>query len=416
MRRASWKALAALLGTMLWGASPAAAQVAAPGGMYPGDPMAVQGAYPGGEVLQNPYDGSSYGGEWYDGAEPVAEPPAAYTPWLEGGYIRAEYLNFSFRAPGDKLLGAPVLGNPEPRQPFTAVDAGGAVIGTARVPDTRPLLLNDNAGVRTALGLDLTYAGTVELGAFFVPRATSSFDVVGLNATNLVGTSTRVNGQIANNIEFYNNSFRAEYRSQFWGADANYIFEGDREGLFQFRPIAGFRYMNLQENLSQRGGFLDTSFLNPVLLISQIDSRTDNRLYGPQFGFKTEINWNWGAIGFENKLGFLANDSEAMVRTFQFRSAIDPEVITSADRLAFSPLYDMTVYARMRVSGNFAVRFGYNFMYLGQIARPADAIDYNDNGPFVPGLGLLGLPAVVAQNSRTDFRAYGINVGGELTW
>ena len=72
------------------------------------------------------------------------------TDRMRTAWFRMEYLNWDMRNPGNTLLGAPVAGIDNPRDPFlvTAIDGTGnlATIGTARVMDMTPVDLKNMQG------------------------------------------------------------------------------------------------------------------------------------------------------------------------------------------------------------------------------------------------------------------------------
>ncbi len=270
------------------------------------------------------YDGSPMSEDcppWWDGAEDYRADDGV-TPLVYAFYARAEYLNWSLSDPGNTLLGAPILGNPDPTKPFTVVDQGNNVIGVATVPTTENMHLRDNSGGRIVLGTEFNYGGTLEVSGFVTEKTRSFTSPVGLGeqvqydrvaipntnpvqflpvfAPRVIGTSTMVNGQIANNVELYNQSYTATYFSQLWGADANYYFDTDRDGLLQFQPSVGFKYVGLREKLLQRGTFRDATFNPAIDTNSEIDSLTRNNLFGPSAGFKTELVGKYLVFGFDN--------------------------------------------------------------------------------------------------------------------
>ena len=372
----------------------------------------------------DPFDSGAQ--PWYAGAEEVGPSPGlnAYN-WIDGVYFRGEYLNWTVSNPGDVLLGAPVLGNPDPRKPFVALDAGNNPLGVVQVPSTRDMTLHDLNGGRITLGAEFTYAGAMEVSGFMLERTTSTIQPVGLGINTpaetpqgilslprLSGTSTLVNGAIANNVETYNTFYQATYESQIWGVDASYYIDHDRDGFFQFQPSVGFRYIGLREKLLQRGTFRDITFADPIDTNTEIDSTTSNNLFGPQGGFRSELVTKYVVIGFENKIAFTANNMQAGVRSFHFRSNVDPEVITNEDKVGFSPMVDLGVYSRVNLTQNFSLRLGYNLMWIGRVTRPEDNVIYNDNGPYVPPFS-FNLPDVVTNLTRHDIKVYGFNIGGE---
>lgn len=409
MTRACCCALAVLIGVGI-GSGVAKAQ-GVPQVYGNGPPPLNSVPYPVGSGAAGPYgeycppDGMGYAAGAAGGA--AAAQGLGRQVIFDGVYFRAEYLHWDTQSPGNVLLGAPILGNSDPSVPFIVLDAGGAPLGSAIVPSTRPFQLDGNNGFRGTLGADFINGGTMELGAFVLNPTTSSFTYGNLIPQNqLVGTSTLVDGLLSNNIEFYNDTYQATYRSQLWGAEGNFLFDFDRTGLIEFRPLLGFRYISLDEKLHQRGVFTDQ--ILTLSTVTDIVSTTYNNLYGPQAGFRTEVVTKYFALGVEPKFGVAANSMIARVRTNHFRSISDPDVITQQSFTGVSPFFEVGAYARINITKSIALRAGYNLMWLARITRPEDNIYYNDNGP------LPTLPDVVVSATRHDIIIQGLTVGGEF--
>ncbi len=372
-------------------------------------------------------------GPWYGNYDDVAAaevPGYRRKPIFENGYFRAEYLNWTISRPGDVLLGSPVLGNPDPSQPFIVNDLGGSPLGTATVPTTIPFALNNQNGFRATIGADFIYGGLFELSAFVLAPAKSSFSydpnqlmfntagggnsLSPIPTTQFIGTSTFVNGQLANNVQLYNYSYKADYYAQLWGAEANYLFESNNPGgILQIRPLVGFRYVSLNNQMTQNGVFRDTTFATPVDTNTNINSVTYNNLYGPQVGLKTELVSKWVTLGFMPKIGLAGNTMLASVSTDQFRSPFDPPTYHEQKFTGVSPMIDLSTYLTIHATDRLSFRIGYNFLFLGRVTLPEDNIYYNDRGPYLPPVSFIP-PDVTVSATRHDYRIYGLTCGGEL--
>jgi hypothetical protein len=408
--------LALLLGIVALATSPVMAQSGAyapPGGGYPG-PYMMDG---------NPY-ACPPGDAWYGGWEEVDNiaDPRAKRVWLDGGFVRLEYLNWNLRRPGNELLGAPTLTKRDPSVPFNVFFPNTNVpIAVATIPNLDPIQLRNNNGLRLTGGLDFFDGNGIELSAFMLEKANSGFTLSNFGSTNpvglglpvsvpiTVGTSTLVNGQLSDNIELYNESFRAFYESQIWGAEGNILFDLATDGLFHVRPMIGGRYISLDEKLQQRGVFRDFVSGQPDVN-TEIDSNTKNSLGGGQIGLRTEFVTKWFELGGDAKLAFLGNSMIANVRTNRFRSNLDPVVVTQDTLDAFTLGVDVGGWVGVNLTRNFSLRAGYSFLWLNRVTRPEDNIFYNDNGP------LPTPPGVVAKLVKSDFAVYGFNIGGEFRY
>src|SRR5262249_22673706 len=138
-----------------------------------------------------------------------------------------------------------------------------------------------------------------------------------------IGTSTLFNGQVSDHIFLYNVSYQAIFQSRVWGAEANYLTDAqDPEALLQCRGLAGFRYINLTERLTQRGVFQDFLLGGPPV-VTTIDSLAMNNLYGAQIGLRAQLVTSWLELGITPKLLFMGNTLAASVFTNHFRSNND---------------------------------------------------------------------------------------------
>jgi hypothetical protein len=338
-------------------------------------------------------------------------PDANY--WSFGGnglWFRTEFLLWNFESPGETLLGSPILGNPDPREPREVFDGAGSPIGFASVAFTDDMRLRDNSGVRGSLGIP-TYFGAFEANIFTFAKANDVF-FRDLDPSNgfFIGTSTFVNGALADNIELYNDVYRASFTTKIWGAEANLIFNGPDTGFLHLQPIFGFRYMSIDESLTQRGRFTPDPGTGLPAVDTSIDSFSQNDLFIPQIGLRTEFRTPYLILQFDPKFGFGPNAFHNVVRTDDFRSLGDPVVQTEDESTQMSPFIDLTLNGRIPITKNFNFTAGYTFLWAGRVTRPHRNIFYNDNGP------LPTPPGIVVRTKKTDMVFEGLTVGGELRY
>jgi len=402
MIRAGKIVLALSISLIVMGADRAFAQMEGPGGLVYGQPASEPPAYVADDCEES----------WVDmGAvqQRLANPVETWT-------FRTEYLNWSLSDPGDTLLGANILGNGNPRIPFTATDPGGTTIGTAIVPSTSPLQLRSNNGLKLIAGADFTMGGRLEVNAFLLEKATSGFTLFGgINAQknqqyDLIATSTNINNGLNNNLLFYNDKFSACYESRFWGAGTEYLFDVDREGIFWFQPAIGVRYFSLDERLTQVGLFTDQTFSPSTTLTSTIDSKSYNNIVGPQVGFRAELKGKWFSLGIDPRFGVAANLQKARVSSDNFRSEQDPLVVSTSRYVGTTLFYDVGTWAQLNLNPNFSLRAGYNVTWFNKVNRPENNIIYNDNGPFPTP------PDIRATMSRHTIGIEGLTLGAEFKW
>jgi Putative beta barrel porin-7 (BBP7) len=401
MIRARFFALALLFGACCWGDRPVSAQEG-----YPGSPYRTPAPMSGADWYQYPEDppGPEYG--------------LGPTSMFDGSFLRVEYLHWNLDHPGDVLLGAPVRGISDPRQPFVVFSPGsGSPLAVTRVPDLHSINLDDTNGIRLVGGLELTYGGTIEVGAFMLAKKESGYKFSGFGDTFIgtfpalvsvpvtMGTSVLNNGQVGDTVFLYNQSFEAQYQSQLWGGEANYVGDYDNDGLFHLNPTVGVRYFSLHERLLQTGVFQDSVLGTEI--VTTIDSVTYNNLYGPQVGARLELISKYINLGLDPKLMLLTNTMLGSVTTNRLRSNADPLMKTDETTTSFSFGVDIGTYAQINLHKSFSVRVGYNFIWFGRVTRPEENIYYNDNGASAP-------PGVITKLTKHDFFVHGVSVAGEL--
>jgi hypothetical protein len=433
MTRARSVALAVLIAASPWAIAPALAQPGPPGAPGYAPPPGPPGYAPppGPQGFAGP---PGYGSpapiaqpaDWYGDEEEIIAASAPYGPlrMFEGGFIRAEYLNWNIGNPGNQTLGAPLLGVGDPTQPFYVYTPGTRNIeAIATVPSTLPISLSDINGIRVTGGLELLNGGSIEIGAFMLGKKGSAVNVtkfpqVGVvnadDPTSLhlvpqgIATSVLNNGQIGNDVYFYNQAYNAVYTTQLWGAEGNYIGDYDRDGFIHVNPTIGLRYFQLHERLTQIGIFRDT-ILDTPSVTTTIDSMTFNNLYGGQIGTRFELVTKYIQAGFDPKLMFLANTMLASVTTNHLRSNADGVRYSDDLTTGFSFGIDIPVFAQINFNDRFSVRVGYNFIWLNAVTRPENNVYYNSTGPNNP-------PGVVTALDRKDFLVQGVSIGATLKY
>src|SRR5262249_40570704 len=128
-------------------------------------------------------------------------------------------------------------------------------------------------------------------------------------------------------------------------------------------------YLNLTERLTQIGVFTDP-LINVPPIITTIDSRTTNNLYGGQIGFRMEVVTKYLEFGVTPKLLFLGNTMLSEVSTDHLRTNLDPFVSTQNITSTFTWGGDATSYVQLNLGKCFSIRGGYNVLYINRVTRP----------------------------------------------
>ena len=341
-----------------------------------------------------------------------------------GAFIRIEYMNTAIDDPGRTLLGAPIAGIDDPREPFVVGTPSGGVVN-ARVMDVSDVNFENINGMRTTVGIPLRF-GAIEASIWGTEQNTDTIVAKNipnsnpLNPVNAIATSLLTAGAPGPVVVLHDEGFTAPFSAQIFGIETNlyYYYQNPRLGL-RVLPVIGFRHNDYDENLAQRGLFSNTSgavpgagTLNPPLL-RQINSKVDNNLYGGQAGVRIEFAHQWVTLGVEPKVGVGINHYEATVQTVDLRDSPFAPIVddgVTVSRLSkdnTSPTFDMQTYANIHVNHWFNLRVGWTFTWLGEIARADDIIYYND-------LGIAAPPAVGTRANSSNVWTSSFTIGGEI--
>ena len=332
----------------------------------------------------------------------------AFRSW-DGFFFRTEYLQFDYTRPGDVLLGAPVFGVRNPSQPFPVFDSLGSPLGFAAVPALNTMKSNNIPGVRGTVGVPLIF-GSAEASIFGMGNQQQTIEdtaLLGTRGQPFFGTSTLVNGIVDRNIELYNDSFRTTFTSKLWSSDVNLFFDGPSSNYFTFAPMLGFKYLDLREDLQQRGVFNPNPILGLPKVVTDIDSYSANQLFIPQIGLRTKFENSFMAVAFDPKFGLGANVYKNRLETNHFRSNADPFTVMTDSTAQLAPVIDLNLTGRLKVTPNINITAGYNFIWASRITRPQDNIYYNDTGSADP-------PGVVLRTHKEDMTFQGLTIGLEF--
>ncbi|QEG17613.1 hypothetical protein GmarT_34950 [Gimesia maris] len=352
-------------------------------------------------------------------------------------WMRVEYLLWK-APPGNQLVGADLPSGNDPRLPYAIEDPDGTFNLEAKEADLSSIGRVGSNGIRGTFGIDFE-RGSIEAIFFGMQTDESSVsygkpdlartnftadDLINTNydLSNSIAIQTLLDGQVSTAGRRFNQKFSINYQTQAWGAESNYVINTERlffrtyygAGGLQIRPLVGFRYLKIGEEMLIKGSFEDQAetATTPVALFeSTIDTSTDNKLYVPQAGIRMEFIHPWFTISAEPKVGFGVNNYSGSVLTNQFLSAADPTHITSFSRTRFAPTFEFGVNARIHLNQNFTFNVGYNFLWANQVARAGDIIYYNTSSAN-PTTGV----SLQAQDSLDSYKLHGLVIGGEFSW
>lgn len=317
-------------------------------------------------------------------------------PLFEHAFFRAEYLSWTMPGPGNTLLG---------EESFTVNPRGRFNIGggqQAFVPDLSPISTENSSGGRITVGGEFYGGDAAELSGWLIGKRVGDFNHDSFGRRSILPAITGSIGNNPFNTAFYpfDQFYRVQYDTEMWGADAIYLFEGDNEGLVQFRPLIGAKYVNLQQRLNLHARGTNAEY------ILRMDSQAKNNVYGGQVGFRMEVVTDWLTVGLEPKAGLGANTQSTDFAASDFTGTTTIVINNSQRVTTFAPFGDVTLYATIHVNKNFTIRVGYNALWTGRVTKPEANIEYAVDPGFFTNFHL--------RTTRHDVLTHGLSVGGEL--
>lgn len=347
-----------------------------------------------------------------------------YKKLAQNSWLRVEYLLWK-APPGNQLIGSDLPSGNDPRNPFPVPDADGFLTLSSKEVDLNSIGSEGTNGIRGTFGIDFK-SGTLETIFFGTKSDYSSIsygqtDLMGptFGQTDMISIITLRDGLVALDGRNFNENFSVQYRTQAWGAESNYVI--NTESLFfrtyygagglQIRPLVGFRYLKIGEDMVIKGEFeeLDTTPTVP-LFESTVQTSTNNKLYVPQAGIRMEFVHPWFTISAEPKVGFGVNNYKGSVMTNQFLDSTDPTHFTAISKTRYAPTFEFGINARFNLTEYFTFNVGYNFLWANQIARPGTMTFYNTDSTTTNGVSLR------AQDSLDSYKLHGLVLGGEFRW
>jgi hypothetical protein len=223
--------------------------------------------------------------------------------------------------------------------------------------------------------------------------------------------------------------------SRLQGAELNATTKLHLGGGFNLTGLAGFRYLQLDENINVD----DNEMVSPstVLIggdaISVIDKfETHNRFYGGQLGVRGDYHSGRWSLEMLGKLalggmrevvriqGLTIVTSAAGLTTFPagFLALPTNSGRFTRDELTLVPEAGVTV--GYQITDHLRATFGYTFLYISSVTRPGDSIDLALNPSQIPlslTTGPLTGPArPAARVQDTEFWAQGLSFGLEFSY
>jgi hypothetical protein len=433
-RRIAWA-----VGLTLVGAAVATAQPPAGTGYYPAAPGPVM-ALPSNQLFPDALA---------QPAPPAPAGPAPRYPLDENGnrainwfYGHTELLWGWTRDRGGRpiattgdALGRGVLGEP-----------GTASLGTANNFD-------EAFGVRTTAGYWLTPARRVgfEASGFVFERQTTGFATASDAAGNPILArpffDAGTNQENARNLaipDAFAGRVGANSSLRVYGADGGWVFNAICRDNWTVDVTAGFKFLALIENLNVSDfsqalpngliGFNGGFFAAPSAVGTTDHVSTQNRFYGPTLGLRLNADYERVTFSAGGRLGFgwvRQSQTSAGSTTF-YADGVNPTatalggsliVASNTGRLTrteCATVSELNVKLGYRVTRRVGVFVGYDFLFLSDAVRPADAVQAGINPnqmPTAPNFGIPFGPVAPAHAiTSSDFLLHAFNGGILVTF
>jgi hypothetical protein len=319
------------------------------------------------------------------------------------------------------------------------------------------------SGVRATVGawLDSDQSIGLEGSGFILPRRTKNFRVNSDANGNPVLTfrylDPPVNGVAAEDafqasvppgnpfgVGPFAGGVAVDSSSRLWGAEANLVAGLSSSGNLRLQALAGFRYLDLDENLDLlfRRTALDGAMVsfegalfgagNTVTSADTFHTRT--QFYGGQIGVRGEYTFGKAFVGFTGKVAlgdshevvqitgssalFPVNGSPVTVNGGQFAG---PSNIGRSTQDEFAVVPEVELKVGYGITDNLRAFVGYDFLYWSRVVRPGNQVDLivdTRRDPVDPGFDPT-LPKTTFPKpafNHSDFWAQGVTFGLELRY
>ncbi len=235
----------------------------------------------------------------------------------------------------------------------------------------------------------------------------------------------------------------AQLKNSLWGAEANY-----RRNLWcspcgRLDAIVGYRYLDYSEKLTVTESFLRTGQPPagttgvPVVAGTVVDMfQTRNQFNGGQIGLAGELRrgrWSLDgrvtvAFGDLSRTADISGGQALLLANGQRVNANGGLLALPGANIGhfsddvFSVIPEVGVNLGYQITSRLRVFVGYNFLYIGNVLRPANVIDPFIDAARIPNFPQPGNPMPLANIHpvplfhSTGFFVQGISFGLQFTW
>jgi len=236
-----------------------------------------------------------------------------------------------------------------------------AAPGTA-VFSTGDLEFDDESGFRVMVGRRIDECRAWEASYFGIDDWASAATVTGANNIALPGDLG------AASLDFFAaDTMNITYQTRLQSAEFNWI---ETHGGLQI--FGGFRYLSLREEFNIESTDADSG-------TSDYNIRSQNDLYGAQYGGRYAESrewWGWDITGKVGVLGNVAEQTQFVTDSVVGGFLRDP-ITAQAGQVAF--LAEANLSAQVNLTKVWSVRAGYNVLWIQGLALAPDQLDFRDS-------------------------------------
>ena len=397
-----------------------------PGGYPPPQSMRghgpPQGGYP---ELYQPQVGGRYLQSWEENEQSL---DLAIRETVAQSWLRVDYMHYSIQGLGNRILGAPLLPtptnlHPDPRVPFLSNDLipgaprqqqAGFLIN-AQVSDTNLIRFDNMNGIRGTIGIPLR-TGTFEANAwalhsdqtgFFVPP---TIDRVTNEPSIIPAVTLRQAGLLSNTtMLLFSGGLNVQSQVGMRSTEFNWISNPLTPNVpLKMQSVVGMRYIRYMDRMVLSGHDENTVGSGSPATDHVISSKALNDVFGPHFGFRSELEMDRLTLGLEPKIMLGIDRQENRLHTEQLVFPAEAPRDVRGHNTHISPVLDLTAYTRFRLTDGFSVFASYNLLTFASVSRADRNIFYDS--PVNPS----DTPTLRLQSSNSRMAVYGWTVGGEF--
>lgn len=335
-----------------------------------------------------------------------------------------------------------------PVAPLVTINADRNRIAALNEPGTRVLFggaandidFRNVAGLRGTLGFWLpeNVIG-IEGSLFGLPEQCKDYTaraggldgpVIGVPFNSLVPFLFNPAGETSLNPGNTPSQIAVNYSTELWGAEVLGMANLLSDDNCRLVLVGGFKYLNLEENLSVSQLFLDTLFPGTLTVRDHIGTR--NQFYGLALGLRA--GYTLGCVGFDiggkiavgpNRQQYSINGTTTAVGSaFGIPPGVYPAGLFGQPsnngeycRNTFTIVPEVQGRVTVALCRNVQVFAAYDYLYINDVVRAASQVDRNLNATQNPVFGVpTGVPAPVSGFNRTDYWAQGISGGMQFRY